>query len=389
MVNSTATSATPARVVVVSNDVTPGMGVPTAAPGLRAYGLAAGLRAHGYEVDLVVDRGPQNRVWGDDVPAPGQEGAVSLPPAQFMDYVSSRAPVTVVTTNSNQVGALRRADGVKYVIDFFAPKMLEHAHQHGDDHPAEMMAELRERKLQAIELGDGFIVNGAKKVPYFLAWLLQGSRDIRTLPLEVVNMAMPNHFVPAPRHEVVKFGMAGYLQGWSKPAAWVRSVLDLVDQGRATFEVLAPSHWGQSDSNLRSDALQEVFDHPGVTARSAMLLSDYQVFIAGLDVVLDVFDHSLEREYAMVTRTVSALACGRPVVHPDFTEVSPFIREFGAGWIVESGAPSEVERILNSIIEDRGEIDTRAEHAREAWRRTFEPRVATAPLAKLIDGLWT
>ncbi len=35
------------KIVLVANDVVPGMGLPVAAPGLRAYGLAEGLRHHG------------------------------------------------------------------------------------------------------------------------------------------------------------------------------------------------------------------------------------------------------------------------------------------------------------------------------------------------------
>jgi len=37
------------RVFVLSNDVVPSLGMPVAAPGLRAFGLAEGLRANGVE----------------------------------------------------------------------------------------------------------------------------------------------------------------------------------------------------------------------------------------------------------------------------------------------------------------------------------------------------
>ena len=47
-----------ARVILIANDVVPGMGLAVAAPGLRAYGLGIGLRAHGCEVLTVVDQAP-------------------------------------------------------------------------------------------------------------------------------------------------------------------------------------------------------------------------------------------------------------------------------------------------------------------------------------------
>ena len=42
------------NVIIISNDVIPGMGLPVAAPGLRAWGLAHGLREHGISVEIVV-----------------------------------------------------------------------------------------------------------------------------------------------------------------------------------------------------------------------------------------------------------------------------------------------------------------------------------------------
>lgn len=380
--------ARPSRVIVLSNDVVPGMGMPVAAPGLRAYGLALGLRSHGYNVQTVVDRGPQSRVWSADVPAPSQPGVMSLQPQRFMEYIESLAPVTVVTTNSNQVEWLRAHKKVRYVVDFFAPKMLELAHQRGDDYPHDELAILRERKLRSIDLADGFIINGRKKHPYFVAWLLQGGRDLRSLPLEIVNMPMPGHFADRSDNEVPKLGMAGYLQGWSKPASWIRSALRLVDEGKASLEVLAPTHWGQARAELASPELDEVLAHPGVTVHGAMQFPEYQDFIAGLDVVLDVFDHSLEREYAMVTRSVSALSCGRPIVHPNFTEVSPIVEEFDAGWLLASSDDGEVDGVLREIVDDRDELRRRTQNTRVAWERTFEPGVATAPLDRVIRSVW-
>ena len=81
--------------------------------------------------------------------------------------------------------------GIHYVLDFFAPKMLEMLYQHGEGYPEEELKWLRQRKIRAIRMADAFVSNGAKKLPYFLAWMLQADRDVRSLPLEVVNMCVP------------------------------------------------------------------------------------------------------------------------------------------------------------------------------------------------------
>ena len=375
-------------VVVIANDSVPGSSLPTAAPGLRAFGIAEGLRAHGIATEILVDRGPQNQIWRDDIPIPSQEGTISLLPARFMEYLEARGPVTAIITNSNQVDHLRASPNVKYVVDFFAPKMLELAYKHGDDYPVDELADLRERKLRAIDLGDAFIVNGRKKVAYFLAWLLQSGKDIRHIPIEVVNMPMPNYFQSMGSHDKIRFGMAGYLQGWSKPAGWLDVVLEYVERGDATLDVLIPEHWGQSSADLGSEQLGKLIDTPGVTQHGIMTFSEYQAFISRLDVVLDVFDHTREREYAMVTRTVSALACGRPVVHPGFTEVTPFIRQFDAGWVIDPGNNTQIANTFEEIVANRSVIDEKADNARQVWNRIFKPSVATEPLVGLLDALW-
>src|SRR5205807_2402964 len=68
----------PRMIILVSNDIVPGQGLPVAAPGLRVHGLAAGLAAHGYPVRVVVVRGPLDRQWRAQVPPPLARDTVAL-----------------------------------------------------------------------------------------------------------------------------------------------------------------------------------------------------------------------------------------------------------------------------------------------------------------------
>ena len=61
------------RVFIISNDIVPSLGMPVAAPGLRAFGLAEGLRANGASVKTLVVKGFVDRQWmrfGRSVPHP-------------------------------------------------------------------------------------------------------------------------------------------------------------------------------------------------------------------------------------------------------------------------------------------------------------------------------
>ena len=126
------------KVFILSNDVVPSLGMPVAAPGLRAFGLAEGLRANGVKVKTLVTRGFTDRQWlrfGRSVPHPTAPHAEVVSARRLARYLETNAPAVAVLINSNQVDHLRPIRGVRYVLDFFAPKMLETLYQHGEGYP--------------------------------------------------------------------------------------------------------------------------------------------------------------------------------------------------------------------------------------------------------------
>ena len=381
------------KVFVLSNDVVPSLGMPVAAPGLRAFGLAEGLRANGVETRTLVTRGFTDRQWlrfGRSVPHPTAPHAEIVSAHRLARYLEANAPATVVLINSNQMDHLKPVKGVRYVLDFFAPKMLETLYQHGEGYPKQELAALRRRKIRAIELADAFIVNGKKKLPYFLAWMLQADRDVRALPLEVVNMCVPLHFSgeAGTAGEGVRFAVAGYLQSWSTLGGWVRAIEHQLEHPNMSLDLLLPWHWGGpvQKSHASKDDLDELARHESVTTHGPMSFSEFQAFLSGVDVSIDLFQHNLEREYAMVTRSIVSLACGVPVIHPPFTEVSPMIAEYDAGWLVDPGDAGAFEKIIARVLDDPGEVRRKKENARVLAAELLDPAVAVRPLLKIMRG---
>lgn len=381
------------RVFILSNDVVPSLGMPVAAPGLRAFGLAEGLRANGYKVKTVITRGFVDRQWfrfGRSVPHPTAPDTEVVSARKLAGYLKSNAPATVVMINSNQVEHLRPVQDIRYVLDFFAPKMLETLYQRGEEYPQEELAALRRRKVEAVELADAFIVNGKKKLPYFLAWMLQADRDVRHLPVEVVNMSVPLHLTgePGPVGGGVRFAIAGYLQSWSTLGGWVEVVERHLESPEMSLDLLLPWHWGGGGerSHVSKGDLDRLAGHPSVTAHGTMTFSEFQKFLSTVDVSIDLFRHNLEREYAMVTRSIVALACGVPVIHPPFTEVSPMIREYDAGWLVEEHDTRRLEEIIQSTLDDPEIVRRKKENARRLASEVLDPAVAVKPLIRIMEG---
>jgi glycosyltransferase involved in cell wall biosynthesis len=275
------------------------------------------------------------------------------------------------------------------VVDFFAPKLLELVYEvgEGDDYPAAELRALRERKLRAIARADGFIVNGRKKLPYFLAWILQTDRDLRALPFEHVGMCLPAAFSDPPtarRDGPVRFAIAGYLQGWSVPGAWLRAVAPHLKARTCTLDAMMPEHWGGA-SGFENAELGDLLSSDAVRIHNAMTFSDYCGFLEECDVVLDLFERTPERELAVVTRTIAALSCGKPVVHPPFTEVAPLIEEFDAGWLVDPADERKVAAVLDQVVSDRSLTATKAAGVRRLWAQHLDPAVAVEGLVRVVE----
>ena len=124
---------------------------------------------------------------------------------------------------------------------------------------------------------------------------------------------------------------------------------------------------------------QEMEDNAELVKRTSLLPS-----IAHLAV--DLFPRTPEREYAMVTRTVVALASGLPVIHPPFTEVSPLIEGFGAGWLLEAEDHTGLSEVLTAIGADRTVLQARARGARRLAAERLEPGAAVTPLVEILES---
>lgn len=374
-----------AHVVLLSNDVVPGQAVPVAAPGLRVWGLQEGLKAHGVRVDTFVVEHVVDGRWSRHVPAPVQRGVRLLRARKVGRFLDTHRPDALVVTNSNYLDEIDTGGVSRVVYDFFAPKMLELAYQ-GEDgaYPLQRLQQLRRRKIRSLERADAVIVNGRKKLPYVYGWLLQTDRDVRGIPVATVNMCLPP-MIEEPAPGTVRVAVSGYLQPWSKPGPWADALVPLLDEGACALDLMVASHWGGDEETPLHPGFRALIEHPTVEARSALPFSEFRAILARAHVSVDLFTWNLEREHAMVTRSVVALATGVPVVHPPFTEVAPLIREYDAGWLVDPDDPEAIAELLRGIVEEPELIRSRRKGARRLASEVLDPEVAVRPLLDIID----
>ena len=378
------------RVVVQANDVVPGMGIPVAAPGLRAWGLALGLRAHGHEATVFVGQRIVRTAWGAvprTVPVPRPRHTVVAPPATMTDYVRTNHVDALIVTNSNRVDLLGDLGDCHLIYDFFAPKMLELELQAPPDKREELLAWLEERKIAALGRSDAVIVNGAKKIDYVKSWLERAGKP--DLPMRVTGMALPPATPRPPAEGPIQAIVSGYLQPWSQLGSWVRAIRPLLDDGSMNLHVLLGSHWGQRGDNAPTPPpdLEALRDHPAVISHGTLRYDDFRALLTRCHLSIDVFARNPERELAMVTRSAVALSCGLPVMHVPFTEVSDIIREHDAGWLVDEDDVEGMEKVLRATVSDPGELEARRRGAVSVAQNVLEPKAATQGLHELLEGL--
>ena len=374
------------KVLLVANDVVPGLGVPVSGAGVRVHGLWRGLVEHGIDAEIVAPLQSLTRAQGDGTPAPRPTTIRVLDRADIPGYIADNTPCWVVITNSNQVDRLPDHPDIRLAVDFFAPKSLEGLYSESFDASVRDVHELRERKLRALSRADLVICNGPRKMPYYLGWALAAGRDPRELPLVMSFTAVdPIDDLP-PANERPRILIAGFRQNWSLPGSVLEGADRLVEEGRVDATLIVPDHWAaeQVPDTRMGRAFLAMSRSARATRLAPMPFEEFREAIAAADLNVDAFTWNLERQYATVTRTVVALGSGVAAVHPDFTEISPFIEDYEAGWLYDDTAGSPITAILSQAADDMDEVLRRRRNALELARDVFSPEPATADLAAAL-----
>ena len=390
------------RTLVISNDVTVGFGVPVAAPGLRAAGLAEGLTAHGHDVSIAVPYDLLSTLFADNIPA-APPGVDIVSPPQLMAHIEQIGAEAVVFINSNLSPHLHPAPGVRFVYDLFAPKALEGLASKGGGRP---FTELAREKERALALADAVWVNGQRKMGYALGWLLRSEVD----RLRTVDFAKPSVMandiadmvslveMPVPLPESIsvddpnrspstdqttrgaarRLGVAGYAQAWSSLSSVSTGHQTLVDSGHE-LHCLTPQHWAGDPANAPVTALPtETVLHDG-----PLLFEDFARWVQSMDAMVDVFEPSSERFFAMITRSAVALRLGVPLIHAIDSEIADLVTFYDAGWVLDP----EDEQGWKRIAEEVGTesiLSRKRQGARRVSAERFAPSAALANVANTL-----
>jgi glycosyltransferase involved in cell wall biosynthesis len=366
----------PRRVLIFSSDILPYPGLPTVGSGLRAWGLGQGLKSCGHDVWFSM---PWAALTGREHLVPREVADLTWEHHSLVEIVLKVDPDVVVVCNWPVLDLLpAEGFGIPVILDQHGPHLLEREYQKFGE-----AKDNARRKLNALRKADCFTCAGHKQLEYFKPWLARAGwseTEIReqaaAIPVSLSPDLPPHH--PA---EALTFVYGGVFLPWQDPSAALTALVDEMDrrkEGQLYFfggkHPVYPVDTGIYQSLLTQLQMSERVTAPGMISH-ADLIAHY----ARAHAAIDVMRRNPERELAFTTRTVEYLWCGVPVLYHDYAELSDYIREYEAGWLVNPDDPDAVAAAVRRLFEHPAEVAERSRNAqrlvreRLTWDKTIGP----------------
>ncbi len=356
------------RVVVACAGAVPGLDLPVSAAGLRSFGLAEGLRAHGFAVTvLVVEEGARLRREA------AEDGVEVVKARGVAARVEALGPAAVVAVDPLRLPRLSRGEGFTCVLDFCGPGLLEPA----GDRSAWM--DERSRLVEEIGSADALTVTGAAKVPHYLAWALQTGRDVRKMPIRLVEFCLPAAERERPGgRDSLRLVVFVYQDGLPGVAdALLRHV------GRGVTVSLVPTlqRSGAAAGSMGAGAFE---GRDGVQVLAPLSFDELRSVLAQADLAVDLRGPGLAARYSSAAEAAVALASGVPVMHPSFGEMAAAMADYNAGWLLDEAAG--LDAVLGWLRDDVSRLRVKAEGAVRLAGSRLDPAGAVGPLVEIIEG---
>lgn len=360
-----------ARILVVASDILPLPGFPTTGAGLRAWGLGQGLRCKGHKVTFAMQRSAAKV--GD---YQQQEDVLLFEHHELGDVVQEYRHDLLVFQHWPLVHFLRgRYEHT--VIDLAGPLLLETLFRDGAG-----VVPFYANKVQMLRQADFFTCLGERQRNYFYGWLQMAGFDLRDMPIQVV----PFGFSPElPRHEYpqkLTFVYGGVFLPWQNPTLGLRVLLEELERakearlcffgGKHPLHVIPAGEYEKVVAMLKRSSQTTLF--PMIQYRE--LNEHYRT----ASVAWDVMSHNCERGMAITSRTVDYMWAGLPVVYNDYAELSEYIRNYNAGWLVNPDDADEIRAVIREIFRNPEEVQRRGQNGQRLVREKFTWDKAAEPL---------
>jgi hypothetical protein len=367
------------KILLVTSELFPEFGYPTAGGGVRAQQLYRSLQEEGFPVDLALARQSSE---DKDLP---EWATRFLYRPEFLDGLIEQADPDVILGEGweplSHVGA---EDTRLFIADCPGPLVLEHQHRGVGDLRANV-----HHKVRTLARMDAVLCPN-DPMRYYLSgyltlagWKPEDSDRILRVPIGLPP-DLPARKAPDSNGPIVFVG--GVSWAWHGSSDWL---LDLAAElEKRDLGVLRIRMGKHPHHRLLGEVYEtlppKLLEHPRVSAGE---LTDWETLVAELaqtPLAMEWSPKHLEREIASTLRIVTYLWCGVPVIVRPHLDLAKEIHEYGAGWVVDDW--DETIGILETVKTNPGELESRSRAATRLARERHTWPEAHKDLSSLLKA---
>ena len=367
------------KILIITTEPLPYKGFITTGAGLRAWGLGKGLEFKGFNVTMafprrILDR--QGKI-GDrlELSVPNLILENTFEPAKLTEFINSKSPDIIIFQHWGLMKYVAHLN-IPVVLDLAGPHLLERYYW-GDKNYEENFLE----KINAIKRADLITCSGEYQKHYFLSFLQISGYDIDKYPFPVIPFSMSSD---APLHnypDELTFVYTGLFLPWQDPSDSINILLNELDKRNTGkllfFGGIHPE--GDVSQGKFSGIIDKIKNHKRVEFFGLLPFNELVEKLKSGSVALDLMKRNYERELAFTSRTVVNMWCGLPVLYNNYSELSNYINQYDAGWILDPEDSDSLKLSLSEIINNPEMIKTKSKNAQKLvkeklnWNNTIQP----------------
>lgn len=349
---------------------------PVVGNGLRARQLGDSLRSHGVEVLFA-----SHQSFYQDIPPP--EGLATFQDAAGFLNLIRRQPLALLVCIQGEGLEFIPEHGfdVPILADWIAPRTLEFAFQ---SLPLEqwlprLVANVRKADYHSC-------CSEAQRAYLYFLLQLAGVRLDADATLVIPLSAAVEFEERPPRLDGPAFVSGGVNWPWIRSDRFLRLLLEEMDRaGKGTLKIFGGPYPFHTDASVYQPLAEQLHASPRLQFRGmlpyAELLREYRA----ADVAVNLFEENPERRLAFSFREIDYLKSGLPLVCTGFSHVSRYVRELGAGWVLDETGDDAVRKAFREILALPSLPASLGEAAREIIRRHFDQTKTIEPLLRVLE----
>jgi len=359
------------KILIISGDAPPGLGLPSVGIGIRAWTLCEGLQHHGFDAVLSL---PECVLAKTPVASPMHEHAHDF---YHCEVIIDKVKPDVIIVEQRYVPPALELTEIPVVLDLPGPHLLEKL-VGGEDNLLELVA----TKLFAFAVADYYLCDNRRQLDYYLPWYLLAGGNEYPPPFAIVPISfspdlpmVQEKSATDPLHVLY----AGYHYPWQDNEQYLSALMDGARRLPQMKLTIITGRHPTTDLGTAPSFLSYGVDNDAIEVLPPQTFAALTDKFREADIAFDLAPPSSERRLCSSIRMVHQLWAGLPVVVGRDVPLAAEIDRKGLGFVTDSGSDMA---LLKKLVEQKKELREKRTLVQEwvrqhrTWDKTMLPLVA-------------